>query len=366
MNARTRISPWITGVGTIAALELRQRVRSTAWYVLLGVVTGIVVLVTLLLAAALGTWTDSAGGGVFSTIIYFVLLLTSLVTPALSGNAINGDREAGTLATTQVTLIRTSQLVVGKFLAAWTSALAFLVATVPMLIVSMALGGLDPAMIVVAVLVLAVELGVVSAIGVGLSGLMRRPLFSIVVSYLAVALLSIGTLIGFVLGGLVVQTPVEVRYVEYGYEEPSFDPDTGEYIDPYYDAETGQYIDPPCTLGEPQTVVQPRFDLVWWMLAANPYVVLADAVPTSWTSDGSPDDLFGWVKVGVRSAQLSPSESTLSQCDPPTSRELVEGTVPSWFVGLAIHVALGAAALLGATAVTRAPSRRLARGSRIA
>ena len=71
---------------------------------------------------ATNAW-DDGGGGVFSTIVFFVLLLGTLVSPALSGNAINGERDAGTLATTQVTLISTAQLVVGKWVAAWLTAL---------------------------------------------------------------------------------------------------------------------------------------------------------------------------------------------------------------------------------------------------
>ncbi|MFP5251691.1 MAG: ABC transporter permease, partial [Actinomycetes bacterium] len=47
-------------------------------------------------------------------------------------------------------------------------------------------------------------------------------------------------------------------------------------------------------------------------------------------------------------------------------REIYERTVPSWFVGLGIHVALAAAAVWGAIAAVRAPARRLAPGSRIA
>jgi hypothetical protein len=40
--------------------------------------------------------------------------------------------------------------------------------------------------------------------------------------------------------------------------------------------------------------------------------------------------------------------------------------VPSWFVGLAIHVLLGAGALAWAWRRSEVPARRLAAGSRIA
>ncbi|CAN5504755.1 ABC transporter permease subunit [soil metagenome] len=355
---------FFSGLWTIAVIELRQRVRGVAWYVLLGVFVGLLLIVTSIMVWALGFAGDQdTGGTVYSVIIYFVLLLSSLVTPALSGNMINGDRDTGTLATTQVTLVTTPQLVLGKFLAAWISALAFLVAAVPFILWSFAIGGAQPATVVVSILVLAFELGVISALGVGLSGLVRRPLFSVVVTYLLVALLSIGTLIGFSLGGLALQTKVTVQnsYVDYNDSSLQFDGN-------------GNPINPHCITDPPMTTTVPRFDLVWWMLAANPYVVLADAVPTVYQPDADyPADLFGNIKLGVRYAQSPADLNGYDECadasDPRHSkspRELIDSTTPSWLVGMLIHLGLGVGALWGAIALTHAPSRRLAAGSRVA
>ena len=344
------------GLWLIAAIELRQRVRGVAWYVLLGVFVVLLLIVTVLLAITFNLAASAGGDGaqsgapIFSTIIYFVLLLGTLVAPALSGNAINGDRESGTLATTQVTLISTTQLVLGKFLAAWLTSLAFLGVAVPFLLIAQILGGVAGATIGVSILVLAVELGVVSAIGVGLSGIIRRPLFSVVVTYLIVAALSIGTLIGFSLGGIVLQQRIVVPAA-------SYDDGSGS-----------------CQIERSYTTSVPGFDRVWWLLAANPYVVLADAVPTHYGEAGFPDDLFGLIKIGVRSAQIpvDPASYSYSDCGAtqphrsPTPREIIDSTVPSWFVGLLLQLALAAALLLGAGRLTRAPSGRLAAGSRIA
>jgi len=344
------------GLWLIASIELRQRVRGVAWYVLLGVFVLLLLIITVLLAitfgltASVSSDSGSAGPAIFSTIIYFVLLLGTLVAPALSGNAINGDRESGTLATTQVTLITTPQLVLGKFLAAWLTALAFLGVAVPFLLVAQILGGVPGSTIGVSILVLAAELGIVSGIGVGLSGIIRRPLFSVVVTYLVVAALSVGTLIGFTLGGVVLQTPVTVAgsYTDDGSGDCQKQPDY-------------------------QTTV-PGFDKVWWLLAANPYVVLADAVPIHYGSGNEPDDLFGFIKVGVRVAQIpvDPASYSYDDCgthqnyERPTSRDIVDRTIPSWFVGLLLQIVVAGALLLAATRLTRAPSGRLASGSRIA
>lgn len=356
---------FLSGLWTITEIELRQRVRGVAWYVLLGVFVVLVLIVTAILTYAFGAWgggPGTSGAPIYSAIIYFVLLLATLVSPALSGNSINGDRDNGTLATTQVTLVTTPQVVLGKFLAAWISSLVFLIAAIPFILWTFALGGTEPAVVVVSVLVLAAELAVVSAIGVGLSGLMRRPLFSVAVTYLLVALLSVGSLIGFSLGGLLLQEKVTVTNSYVDYSDPDLEFDS-----------QGNPIDPVCTTETHETTV-PRFDLVWWMLAANPYVVLADAVPVTYTADGGVSDMFGGIKAGVRQAQLRPGyldgydECAAIAAGPhyESAREIIERTTPGWLVGLLIHLGMGAAALGGAIAATHAPSRRLSPGSRVA
>ncbi|NEM90704.1 ABC transporter permease [Galbitalea soli] len=343
---------------------MRQRVRSLAWYILLGVYVVLILLVTVILALTLGAYqsrgSNEAGNAIYSTVIYFVLLLGTLVAPALSGNSINGDRDAGTLATTQVTLVTTGQLVLGKFLAAWVTALAFLAASVPFLIYAGFAGHLTVGATAVSLLVLAVELGVVAAMGVGLSGLISRPLFSIVTTYLVVAALTVGTLIAFALGGLVVQSRQTTIYTG--------GTDTAQYDD----QGRASACNPPVT--QVQTI--PRYDRVWGLLVANPYVLLADAVPTSYDTSGEqPVDLFGQLKFAERSAQIAPRvQQTIDECSAgygasqasPTPRHVIDSTTPGWAVGMLAQLVLAAEALLGAWRRLRTPAGRLSKGTRIA
>jgi len=345
-----------SGLWTIASIELRQRVRGAAWYVLLGVFAVIVLIVTVFTTIATAN-TETPGAVLYSMIVYFVLLLGTLVTPALSGNAINGDRENGTLATTQVTLVTTPQLVFGKLLAAWITALAFLVAALPFLIFALALGGASLDTALVSILVVALELLVVSAVGVGLSGLIRRPLFSVVVTYLVVAALCVGTLIAFGLSGAVVRSEATSSYrsIEFDSQGNPVEPQT-------------------CGPWQTDTYEMPRYDYVWWMLTPNPFVILADATPATFDRTGYPVDLFSQIKTGMRLAQLPPDlEYVWDECDratqesyPPAPRELLDSTVPSWFVGLALQLVLAAGLLGWAWARTRTPARRLPPGTRIA
>ncbi|GGH47130.1 ABC transporter permease [Microbacterium album] len=353
------MNTYLTGLGTIVALELRQRVRSVAWYVLLGVFALLLLIVTVLAFLVSGTW-EAVGGFVYSIVIFFVLLLATLVSPALSGNAINGDRDAATLAPVQVTLATTGQIVLGKFLAAWVTGLAFLAAAVPFILIATVAGNSDPGVVAVSLLVLMAEVGVVAAIGVGLSGVLARPLFSVAVTYLTVAALSIGTLIAFGLGGAAVRSEVvsTSRYIEYGVAGQEYE----------------------CSEWQTYTYETPRFDLVWGFLAANPYVILADATPTTFDRHGNPVDLFGQIKLGARHAQRTPDLNPVDDgCVPTpqgfvpssgpswaTGEEVIASTTPSWFVGLGSHVLLAAGALAWAWSRNRTPAGRLPQGTRVA
>ncbi|WP_244632436.1 MULTISPECIES: hypothetical protein [unclassified Microbacterium] len=203
-------------------------------------------------------------------------------------------------------------------------------------------------MLLVSLLVLAAEIIIVAAIGVGLSGLIARPLFSVATTYLVVSALVFGTLIAFGLGGLAVRSEAT------SYSRP-------------YDANGA--VD--CENWEVSTTYEvPRFDLVWWALAANPFVVLADATPTEFSPEGYPVDLFGQIKTGVRAAQQSPLEQRWDECDPDggylTPQDMMESSVPSWFVGLGVQVVIAGSLFAGAWARTRTPARRLPPGTRIA
>ena len=121
------------GVRTVAQLELRQRVRSTRWIVALVawfvVVGGLTLLITIGLRSDGSGLDRSAGPLLFGAVTYLVLGLGLLVTPTLTSTAINGDRAAGTLATLQVTLLSPAEIALGKLLAAWAAACAFLLAS---------------------------------------------------------------------------------------------------------------------------------------------------------------------------------------------------------------------------------------------
>lgn len=343
---------WFRMLWVVIGLELAQRVRSVAWYVLLIVVAVVVGGVITVLFLSLQEFQRDVGGAIFAMTIFLVMLVTSLVTPALSGSAINGDRDAGTLASTQVTQVTASQLVLGKVIGSWIASLGFLAVCTPFMIGSAMLGGLRLEAVLIAIPILVLEIGVISAIGVGLSGVIRKPVLSTVVTYLVVAFFSVGTLIGFGVGMIAFQqeeTRAEITW--------DFDERTGGSTC----IETGRTY---------ETTVQ-RPDRVWLMLAANPYVIMADAIPPRFDGSGYPDDIFGQIGLAVRSAQEPPRAESCADYDEQgqwqnPARDIYERTLPSWFVGLGLHLLMAGGAVWGAVAAVRAPARTLAAGSRIA
>ncbi|THJ65800.1 hypothetical protein E8P82_10975 [Arthrobacter echini] len=367
VRAATRLSHG-AAVRSVFSLEMRQRLRGRAWYWMLGIWF---VVIGVIFVLGLGTLDPAGneGGILFDLIVGFVLFFGLLVAPGLSANAVNGDRAGGTLAILQVTLLSPGQLLLGKWLASWVGSLAFLVLSAPFIFWALTLGGVDVSEALVSLLMLAVELGVLCAIGVGISALADRPLFSIVSTYMVVALLTVGTLIVFGLSSALVTEEETTTTSYYDYPQSAFQDDG--MIDP--DAERE------CTT---QTYVAPvvHTEYIAWLLAANPFVVVADAVPYDLpdpsTFDDEPDS-FGYVgnyyspgvmemaSQLVRAAQEGPDLDVTCEEAEAAFMPISQQT-PIWPLGLGIQVVLAGVLLLVGRRRLTMPARRLARGTRIA
>lgn len=364
------------GVRTVAALELRQRVRSTRWVVALVVWFVVVGAVTGLTWAAVRTVTQGVtldgtgapdpslripvGPPLFGVVVFFVLFLGLLVTPTLSSTAINGDRHAGTLATLQVTLLTPAEIAVGKLLAGWAAALAFLAVSVPFLVAALAAGGVPLAAVLVCLGVLALLLAVVCAVGLGFSALTPRTSGSVVLTFGAVAALTVLTpiLFGLTLPAVTRQEEVRVWTV------PATWDGQGE---------------PECEW-RTEVLDQAHTERTWWLLAPNPFVVLADASPEPRVESSLAANPLAAIRAGVRSARTGPAPE-LDWCSGsfaglgPDGEPLgVESPVearepdrsPVWPYGLAVNGLLGAAGLVVAVRRLAVPQRRLPRGTRVA
>ncbi|WP_077491025.1 ABC transporter permease [Sinomonas mesophila] len=369
------LGAWLRGAWDVVVLEAKQRLRSRGWYIMLAVWFVVIGLVTWLTWASWnaqrelnraisspdGVVTDlppeSAGPGsmIFEVVLAFVLFLALIVAPALSANAVNGDRAQGTLAVVQATLLSPGQILAGKLAAAWLAALAFLAAAAPFLVIGVALGGMSPATIAVSLLMLAVELAVVCSIGVGVSALAGRPLFSIVVTYLIVALLVVGTLIAFGFGAALARGTIRAN-------NPS-------YLENIPTRPQAQIVDPGYTCSGPLTQREVvRTERVAWFLAMNPYVVVADAIPypdRSRDTSPYPQGAIESVSQGARAALAGPDATYPCVNGQPKPSYFVQ-TTPLWPLGLGLQLVLAGGLFAAARSRLVTPARRLSKGTRVA
>lgn len=364
---------FLHGTWLVARLELVQRLRAKTlwvlaivWFCIIAIVTGAMWFVLSLNARTYDEGFD--GYPLFSIIVYFVLLFGTLVAPAISAGSIGSERTGGTLATTQVTLLGTWSILLGKAFAAWITGLAFLVVASPFVVLSLVLARTSPLQLLTALAALALQLALFTTIGVGLSALINSPLFAIVTAYLIVALLSIGTLIAFALA-----VGVGTRYVEVEYRTFS-DAYWQQYSACGDDEACYESVPVECTTQTMTTSVSPT-DGLWWILAMNPYVIVGDMVSVRTDSLRGAEDLFSMVSYGVRSLQIRPeTPSGWSDCPgkPPYGYEEgqpsdpLAGTVPVWWIGLGLQLLLAGGALAGGYRRLHTPAAKLPRGSRVA
>jgi ABC-2 type transport system permease protein len=323
-----------SNVWLVVTQEFRIRLRTGRWRWLLGSWLALLALFTLLLNAGVQTGfnyipDDSLRGvPLFGFLMFFVLGSMLVISPALGAQTINGDRERGTLATLQVTRLRPAEIAVGKLLASWSVGLVALALSIPFAGYAMTQGGITLARVAAVYGVVALLIGTVCAVAQALSALLARSITSALLSYVVTATLAVGTLIAFALGVQLTQERVLDR--SYGY-----------------------------------TYTQTRPDRVWWLLAPNPFVIVADAAPrvpprivhsAGLIYIENYDPLSG-ISNEVRRLR---SPHWDSYDEPPRPGDAV------WPYGLGFSLLLGAGSLVITTIRLRTPTDRLPRGVRVA
>ena len=350
----------VHGLRTVAAQEFRLRIRAGRWRWLLALWFGVVLLFALLLRlglAAVTPATDSRplGPPLFGGVLLFVLGLALLVVPALTAQSVNGDRERGTLATLQVTLLSAAEIALGKLLAAWGTSLAFLGLTLPVVLWALFEGGLPVTNVAATLVVVALLLGVVCALSQALSALFARSITSALLSYLTVFALTVGTLITFGLATALTNERVTLTYQEQVFDENG-EPVEGETREATY------------------TTTRLRPDRTWPLLAPNPFVILADAAPrlpletdpVTGERTPRPLDPLGALGDAVREARRAPADARDRALLQPGQQSPEPEPGPVWPYGLAFDVLLAAGAVVVTVRRLRTPVERLPRGVRIA
>lgn len=356
------------GITTMARQEFTLRIRAGKWKVLLAIWFFLVSAFTVLVHLGVRANTRAAenkGVVVYGALVLFVLALALLVVPSLTGQSVNGDRERGTLATLQVTRLSALEIALGKLVAAWGTALVFLALALPAVVYAMTLGGTPIGRVAVVTVVVALLLGVVAALSLCLSSLLSRTTTSGVLSYLAVFALCLGTLISFGIGAAMSSE----RYTQTVRNEcPSRDGLEQGGIPP---ADVDAILSG-CGQQQSFEATRTRTDRVWWLLAPNPFVIVADAAPQL------PKETAAERRAREALEQRGIHRDNLRDADPlgamgrgvrdlrkaPGAAE--DERKPVWPYGLAFDLLLAAGAVWITARRLHAPSRALPRGQRVA
>jgi ABC-type transport system involved in multi-copper enzyme maturation permease subunit len=429
-----RLSP--SGVATVISLEVKQRLRSRKIFIVLGVwlvlLAGATLFARVILVpnsavisytngiqSASGLSDAQMGRAMFSVLIPFILAMSLVVAPAFTASSIASDREQGVLAVLQATRVSAAEIATGKLLASWLVAGGFVLFGTPFVGWAVYLAGFSIWQAVLCFLVMFLEVGLVAAIGLGWSAIASRTVVAVVLTYLSVFVLSVFSLLAFMLSAVFVSEHALVREWRLSGEQRY------EYA---VQLEAWSRGNPVSNVRAPAPPLDKcdwdadyeyegniaHTEYTWWMLLFNPFVVVAEAAPLppeapiDWDAYFyNNQDLQAQIKYYVRSAQLGEA-AEVNNCGQPIygwvenfnfvasdnhdgtwtvksqdtgeswitdkvemptgplpPREL-DVTTPLWPWGLASNVLIGAFFFRAAVVRLRVPYRKLAKGVRVA
>ena len=367
-SRRTGFSSWWRMVAVIVELELRQRLRTTRWkasLIVAFVVTSLAVFGSMYLAVGVfgGTYTGWASN-LYALLLGFLLLLGIIVAPTLAATTINGDRKDATLAVVQDTGITNWQLALGKLIGSWVAGIALVAVAAPYLIWGLVEAPQSIWRSVLGIVVLALVFASYAGIGLGFSAVTARPAGSAVLTQSAVFFLLLGLPVAF---GLLYPTTAQMHSVirtDTTVTDPSSPTPTWTCQEVTREEEFHHH------------------ERIWWLLAPNPFFIVADAVSTTpenptRASDSIAQEIsqtLSAVRAGPYIGPRTCADISFGYVDQqaPTghiARETAHQTSEmgdSWYVGLGIYLMLGGLGYLVAARHLRIPAGKLPRGVRIA
>lgn len=204
-------SIWVS-LSAVVVKELRWRMRGRRAFVIVTIYVTLIALLVFFVQRnfeqAVNDQIEFGGGSflgasvsavvgqsIFSAILVIQTLLTVVVAPALTSGAISVEREKQTLELLITTPVSTLGMVVGKLISSLAYVVLLILASIPLMSIVFAFGGIAPDDIVRAyVLLFAVALGT-GSIGLFLSALLKRSQVATALSYVTMFVLTVVLLI---------------------------------------------------------------------------------------------------------------------------------------------------------------------------
>ena len=140
----------------------------------------------------------------YRSLVYMLITLISTeaavlftMMPALTANTISGEKERQTLDVLLTTRMTPFEIVMGKYLSCVTLGILLIVSTMPFLALVFIYGGLSLIQLFGLVVVEILEIAYIAAFGVFFSSLTKKTVFAVILSYVILGMLVIGTFIGY-------------------------------------------------------------------------------------------------------------------------------------------------------------------------
>ena len=141
----------------------------------------------------------TVGASTFLTLCYAQLTLLLLLVPVFSAGSLTIEKEQRTLAALITSLLRPREIWFGKFSASLLFVGLLLCTGLPIMALALSLGGVGLTELLFAVFTTLIIIAAVSALGLYFSTTFRRSVHSTAVTYAAVILLSVITMVVFLL-----------------------------------------------------------------------------------------------------------------------------------------------------------------------
>ncbi len=186
------------------AASKRAAVAVTMWLLLL---SGLAILVYFAYTAESGAdpvGTDSAriGKDLFEWALFGMLGLVMFLVPAFTASSVAGERTRQTLIPVQITSLSPFAIVLGKSLAAIAFTVLLVVSAAPILAVAFLIGGVGLGDIFKGLAMIVLSAIMFGSVGIMISAMFRKVQAAIVVSYGFVLVLAVGTFV--ILGAVAV------------------------------------------------------------------------------------------------------------------------------------------------------------------
>ncbi len=338
------------GVRLVWGLDLRAAARERSTWIGLGTWAALVYgLLALALASSGGSSGTGAGSLVHSLIAACALTGALVLAPYLGADALSRGRGTGLLGMLRITGLSARELSWGFYAATLTRIAVLLLVTFPPLITGFALGGCDASGLFLSVVVIAAVWVTLAGAAQGMAAAAATRAGALAAGYGVAAALTIAPplLFAFALPATSQEVTAKVSVL------------AGTH------GTARSAGSPSCTTIRAQRT-RTRPDRIWWLLAPEPFVILADAAPGQVSGPAGFDPLSA-LRDAVRSARLTPPEEpVITECPLASaaaagagpsgnSRAELEQVLPAWPAGLAVLGAAGTGGIATATRRLRAP-----------